>query len=514
MTSYSISFNGLLDASEGTIMPGTCVCMNTAGTAFVPSTTGNRGDQRTSGMVTFTSYGGKAISIQTDGIADRSITQIPYLAGAESTAIRVNAGGTLERANPILAGDEIVGSCNQWGDAILAFGQSSSALIGDLAGDVVGPPGVNVVEAIQGIAVAAGAPSVGQVLTATSSSTAAWSSATPVVTLNGNVTGASDSNTVVKIHDATVPAAGALTTGNVLQVSGASALSYGPVNLAGGSNYVTGILPAGNIPNEAGDVTGDIAANRVTSISGTTGIPTGTVTMTSGVHLDFAGGSLSDASGGLKWTGTGFSLVPSTNQALLAGSISASSSGLWIGSNTSAPTVNNAAVLMASGVTTIRGDTSIGLTSSSGFVTLSTPILEFNFGITNPVITQLSTASSANILTVKGQNCSNTNSSGGDLFLIGGTGTGTAKVAGVRVNLGDSTIMMQATDTSTSGANRVLALLAGTPTTSGILSSGDMVAYVANAVTAPTAGPSAGVTVFSEGDALKYVDPTGFVVTL
>lgn len=52
--------------------------------------------------------------------------------------------------------------------------------------------------------------------------------------------------TVTKVNGATVPASGALTTGNVLQVSGSASLVYAPVNLAGGGNYVTGILPVAN----------------------------------------------------------------------------------------------------------------------------------------------------------------------------------------------------------------------------------------------------------------------------
>lgn len=80
------------------------------------------------------------------------------------------------------------------------------------------------------------------------------------LTVGGNLSGTLPNPTVVKINDATVPVAGALTTGNVLQVSGASALSYGPVNLAGGANYVTGSLPLG------GDVTGGHDANTVTKL--------------------------------------------------------------------------------------------------------------------------------------------------------------------------------------------------------------------------------------------------------
>jgi hypothetical protein len=40
---------------------------------------------------------------------------------------------------------------------------------------------------------------------------------------------------------------GPLTTGNVAQATGSGAVGYGPVNLAGGSNYVTGALPVANL---------------------------------------------------------------------------------------------------------------------------------------------------------------------------------------------------------------------------------------------------------------------------
>lgn len=69
--------------------------------------------------------------------------------------------------------------------------------------------------------------------------------------------------TVGKINGSSVPAGGALTTGNVLQVNGVSSLTYAPVNLAGGAGYVTGTLPAGNIPSLLGDVTGLVSATTV-----------------------------------------------------------------------------------------------------------------------------------------------------------------------------------------------------------------------------------------------------------
>ena len=82
------------------------------------------------------------------------------------------------------------------------------------------------------------------------------------IAVGGDLSGTLPNPTVDKLDGATVPAAGSLTTGNVLQVSGSSALTYAPLNLAGGSNYVTGALPLG------GDVTGGHSANTVTKIQG------------------------------------------------------------------------------------------------------------------------------------------------------------------------------------------------------------------------------------------------------
>lgn len=65
-------------------------------------------------------------------------------------------------------------------------------------------------------------------------------------TMAGQVTGTTGASVVAQINGATVPPAGALTTGNVLRVNGVGALTYAPVNLAGGANHVTGSLPLGN----------------------------------------------------------------------------------------------------------------------------------------------------------------------------------------------------------------------------------------------------------------------------
>lgn len=90
-----------------------------------------------------------------------------------------------------------------------------------------------------------------------SSIAAATAGAKGIVQLAGDLAGTGGTAAaprVSAVNSATVPAGGALTTGNVLQVSGASALSYGAVNLAGGSNYVTGVLPVANVATTAGIV--------------------------------------------------------------------------------------------------------------------------------------------------------------------------------------------------------------------------------------------------------------------
>jgi len=106
-----------------------------------------------------------------------------------------------------------------------------------------------------------------------------WDTApvTGITDLTGDVTATGPGSavaTVAKIHGASVPVAGALTTGHVLQVSGASALSYGPIDLAGGANYVTGTLPTGNQAAQAigGDGTGTTAALVIVKLTGTAGV--------------------------------------------------------------------------------------------------------------------------------------------------------------------------------------------------------------------------------------------------
>lgn len=93
------------------------------------------------------------------------------------------------------------------------------------------------------------------------------------------------------VNGASVPAAGALVTGNVLQVSGASALTYAPVNLAGGAAFVTGALPTGNQAAQAmgSNCSGTTAACVVIKINGATVPAAGA--LTTGHVLQVSGAS-------------------------------------------------------------------------------------------------------------------------------------------------------------------------------------------------------------------------------
>jgi lysophospholipase L1-like esterase len=92
---------------------------------------------------------------------------------------------------------------------------------------------------------------------------------------------------VTDIHGASVPVAGSLTTGNVLQVSAASVDTYGPVNLAGGANFVTGNLPTGNVsPGTSAQVmmSNGTPATTWTTVTGDTTISATGVTATGKIN--------------------------------------------------------------------------------------------------------------------------------------------------------------------------------------------------------------------------------------
>jgi len=131
----------------------------------------------------------------------------------------------------------------------------------------------------------------------------AWATCSGDVSCSTSVPG---DFTVNDIHGASVPAAGALTTGNGPYVSGVSALTYSALNLGGGSGWVTGTLPAANQAAQtmAGDVTGTTATSVVAQVHGAT-IPTaGALTTGNGPYVSGASAltySALNLAGGPSW---------------------------------------------------------------------------------------------------------------------------------------------------------------------------------------------------------------------
>jgi hypothetical protein len=193
-----------------------------------------------------------------------------------------------------------------------------------LIGDVTGTTGANTAERLHGATVpVSGALVSGNVLQVSGpaalsygpldlgnagSVTGQLPSANQVdQSLGGDLSGTTGAASVDKVHGASVPAAGALTTGNVLQVTGASTLGYAAVDLAGGAGYVSGQLPAANQADQAlgGDLSGTTGAATVTGLQS---LPVSATAPTAGQALAWTGAAWAPAtiSGGGGGGGGGF----------------------------------------------------------------------------------------------------------------------------------------------------------------------------------------------------------------
>jgi len=256
----------------------------------------------------------------------------PGTGSQAATVVRVNgstvpAGGALTTGNVLqvtgaaalgYAPVNLAGGANFVTGVLPAANQASQTM----AGDVTGTTGANTVVALQNRPLSNAAPALADVIAWNG---AGWAPAVPasggITQLTGDVLAGpgvgSQAGTVVAVNGSTVPAGGALTTGNVLQVTGAAALGYAAVNLAGGANFVTGVLPAANQASQTmgGDVTGTTAASTVAKVNGSTvpaggALTTGNVLQVTGAAaLGYAAVNL--AGGAAHVTG----VLPAANQA-------------------------------------------------------------------------------------------------------------------------------------------------------------------------------------------------------